>query len=103
MRLKGTTYKEIATKGGGIINSVNDVRNASQRELFDRVFSRMNRFLSVGTTTVECKSGYGLNTESEIKSLKVIDEVNQGHDIDLIPTFMGGHAFPPEFEYDHDG
>tara|TARA_B100000749_G_scaffold227843_1_gene183752 strand:- start:788 stop:2086 length:1299 start_codon:yes stop_codon:yes gene_type:complete len=102
MRLKGTTYKEIATKGGGIINSVNDVRNASQRELFDRVFSRMNRFLSVGTTTIECKSGYGLNTESEIKSLKVIDEVNNSHKIDMVATFMGAHAIPVEFIDDPD-
>tara|TARA_B100000315_G_scaffold251169_1_gene285496 strand:+ start:2365 stop:3573 length:1209 start_codon:yes stop_codon:yes gene_type:complete len=103
MRLQGATYEEIAKAGGGIVKSINDVRSASESVLISRVNARMDRFLSLGTTTVECKSGYGLNTESELKSLKVMDEVNQVHDIDLIPTFMGGHAFPPEFENDHDG
>ena len=102
MRLQGATYEEIAEAGGGIVNSINGVRNSSVSDLISRVKTRMDRFLSLGTTTVECKSGYGLNTESELKSLKVIDEVNKSHDIDMIPTFMGGHAFPPEFANDHE-
>jgi imidazolonepropionase len=102
MRLQGATYEEIAEAGGGIVNSINGVRNSSESDLISRVKTRMDRFLSLGTTTVECKSGYGLNTESELKSLKVIDEVNKSHDIDMIPTFMGGHAFPPEFANDHE-
>jgi len=102
MRLKGATYEEIAAAGGGIINSVDDVRHASESELFSRVLSRMDRFLSMGTTTVEAKSGYGLNTESEIKSLKVIDEVNKRHKIDMIATFMGAHAIPHEFKDNPD-
>ena len=102
MRLQGATYEEIAEAGGGIINSINGIRNSSESDLISPVKTRMDRFLSLGTTTVECKSGYGLNTKSELKSLKVIDEVNKSHDIDMIPTFMGGHAFPPEFANDHE-
>ncbi|MBT3518513.1 MAG: imidazolonepropionase [Candidatus Marinimicrobia bacterium] len=98
MRLQGATYEEIAEAGGGIVNSINGVRNSSESHLISRVKTRMDRFLKLGTTTVECKSGYGLNTESELKSLKVIDDVNKSHFIDMIPTFMGGHAFPPEFK-----
>ncbi|MGY8787735.1 MAG: imidazolonepropionase [Fidelibacterota bacterium] len=98
MRLQGATYEEIAEAGGGIVNSINGVRNSSESDLISRVKTRMDRFLKLGTTTVECKSGYGLNTESELKSLKVIDDVNRNHKIDMIPTFMGGHAFPPEFK-----
>ncbi len=98
MRLQGAIYEEISEAGGGIVNSINGVRNASESDLISRVKTRMDRFLSLGTTTVECKSGYGLSTESELKSLKVINEVNRNHKIDMIPTFMGGHAFPPEFK-----
>ena len=97
MRLEGKTYEEIANAGGGIINNVMDVRESSEADLIIRVKDRMDRFLKLGTTTIECKSGYGLNIESELKSLKVIHEVNRTHDIDMIATFMGAHAFPKEF------
>ena len=63
MRLKGVTYEEIAAEGGGIINSVRDVRRASENELIARVSSRMDRFLTLGTTTIESKSGYGLEND----------------------------------------
>ena len=62
----------------------------------------MDRFLQNGTTTVEAKSGYGLSTESELKSLEVIHKVSKNHKIDIIPTFMGAHAFPPEYSRNHD-
>ena len=101
MRSQGATYEQITAAGGGIVNSIEGVRNASEAELISRVKARMDRCLKLGTTTVECKSGYGLNKESELKSLKVIDEVNKSHDIDLIATFMGAHAFPPEFKDKH--
>ena len=103
MRLAGSSYEEIAEKGGGIVSSVAGVRNASKNALVDRVSVRMDRFISMGTTTVESKSGYGLDTASELKSLEVIDEVNESHAIDMVPTFMGGHAFPNEFVNDHEG
>ena len=102
MRLEGNSYEDIAAAGGGIINSVNDVRESSEEELMLRVKDRMDRFLKLGTTTIECKSGYGLNTESELKSLKVIHEVNPAHGIDMVATFMGAHAFPKEFLQKHD-
>lgn len=103
MRLAGATYEKIAEKGGGIVSSVKGVRNASEDELIDKVSQRMDRFIAGGTTTIEAKSGYGLDTESELKSLSVIHKVHKSHAIDLIPTFMGGHAFPQEFSDDHDG
>ena len=103
MRLAGATYEKIAEKGGGIVSSVEGVRNASEDELIDKVSQRMDRFIAGGTTTIEAKSGYALDTESELKSLSVIHKVHKSHAIDLIPTFMGSHAFPQEFADDHDG
>ena len=103
LRLSGVSYEEIAAQGGGINASINGVRNASKEELIKRVSKRMDRFLKQGTTTVECKTGYGLNTKSELKSLQVIHEVNESHEIDIIPTFLGAHAFPPEFADEHEG
>ena len=102
IRLAGASYEEIAEKGGGIVSSVDGVRKASKEELIEKVSSRMDRFISMGTTTIEAKSGYGLDTDSELKSLEVIDAVNQSHDIDMVPTFMGAHAFPKEFFDNHD-
>ena len=103
LRLSGVSYEEIAAQGGGINASINGVRNASKEELIKRVSKRMDRFLKQGTTTVECKPGYGLDTKSELKSLQVIHEVNESHEIDIIPTFLGAHAFPPEFADEHEG
>ena len=103
LRLEGSTYEKIAASGGGIRSSIFDIRNADIPDIISKLKSRMDRFLSFGTTTVECKSGYGLNTESELKSLKAIKEVNDYHPIDMIPTFMGAHAFPHEYEKNHEG
>ena len=100
MRLKGLSYEEIADVGGGINNSVNSVRNSSETKLYNRVIPRMDKFLRLGTTTIEAKSGYGLDIDSELKSLKVINEVNLNHQIDIIATFMGGHAVPIEYGED---
>ena len=102
MRLNGLSYEEIADKGGGINNSVSGVRNSSEIELCNRLMPRMDKFLKLGTTTIEAKSGYGLNIESELKSLKVLDEVNLNHQIDIVPTFMGAHAVPKEYNGDVD-
>ena len=103
LRLEGSTYEKIAASGGGIRSSIFDLRNADISDIISKLKSRMDRFLSFGTTTVECKSGYGLNTESELKSLKAIKEVNDSHPIEMIPTFMGAHAFPHEYENNHEG
>ncbi len=101
-RLSGHSYDDIYKNGGGITSSIKGVREASDKTLIDSVFNRMNRFLSLGTTTVECKTGYGLSLDSELKSLKILDEVNKNHEIDIIPTFMGAHAFPAEYSKDKD-
>ena len=80
-----------------ISSSIEAVKNASETLLISKLKSRMDKFLFLGTTTVECKSGYGLDTKTELKSLKVIDEVNKKHNIDMIPTFMGAHDFPKKY------
>ena len=97
LRLSGATYEEIAENGGGIVSSVESVRTATTDQLYEKSISRIERFISLGTTTIEAKSGYGLDTESELKSLKVIEKINNNHPIDIVPTFMGAHAFPKDF------
>jgi len=103
MRVSGKSYEEIAERGGGIISSINGVRNASEDQLFEECLERVNFFLVHGTTTIEAKSGYGLTVEDELKSLRVIKRLNELSPLDIIPTFMGAHAFPPEFKNDHQG
>ena len=102
-RLEGYTYEEINNSGGGINNSINDVRLSTEKQLFNKVKSRMDQFLRLGTTTIECKSGYGLDLDSELKSLSIIDSVNKSHKIDMVATFMGAHAFPREYRDNKDG
>lgn len=102
-RLSGISYQDIAQDGGGINASIQGVRKASENELLDKVSKRMKRFIKLGTTTVESKSGYGLDTESELKSLRVLDKLNQYLPIDIVPTFLGAHAFPPEYSDNHNG
>ena len=97
LRLSGTTYEEIAENGGGIVSSVESVRTATVDQLYEKSISRIERFIALGTTTIEAKSGYGLDTESELKSLKVIEKISNNHIIDIVPTFMGAHAFPKDF------
>lgn len=95
MKLQGATYLEILEKGGGILSTVNKTREASKEELIQAAVKRLDRMLAYGTTTVEAKSGYGLTVEDEVKCLEVMRELK--HDIELVPTFMGAHAIPPEF------
>ncbi len=97
LRLSGATYEEIAENGGGIVSSVESVRTATVDRLYEKSISRIERFIALGTTTIEAKSGYGLDTESELKSLKVIEKISNNHIIDIVPTFMGAHAFPKDF------
>lgn len=100
MRTAGATYQEIAKKGGGINSSIRGVRAASKEELLEMALPRLDRFLLHGTTTIEAKSGYGLSVEDEMKSLRVIAELNEIHPLDIVPTFLGAHAIPPEFRND---
>jgi imidazolonepropionase len=102
MRVGGMSYEEIAKNGGGIVSSLNGVRNASEDELFEYCLNHCNFFLDYGTTTIEAKSGYGLTLEDELKSLRIIKKINEESPLDLIPTFMGAHDFPPELKDDKD-
>ena len=102
MRVAGKTYEQIAASGGGINNSVKSLRNSDYNELKQRVIHRMNDFLKLGTTTLEAKSGYGLDLDNELKSLAILDEVNSEHLVDIIPTFMGAHAVPKEYNNKFD-
>ncbi len=103
MRIAGKAYMEIANAGGGIRASVRDLRSTPKETLINKTKHRLDRMLSYGVTTIEAKSGYGLSTESEIKQLEVIKELNQNHPIDLVPTFLGAHEIPDEFRDNHEG
>ncbi|NOZ07584.1 MAG: imidazolonepropionase [FCB group bacterium] len=103
MRVSGKTYAEIAREGGGIIASIQDVRSSSEETLFEKSLRRLDNFLFHGTTTIEAKSGYGLDLENELKMLRVIKRLNEESPLDVIATFLGAHAFPPEFKDDHSG
>ena len=98
MRLSGKTYVEIAAAGGGIASSVRGVRETSKEELTARLLVRLDRFLALGTTTVEAKTGYGLSLEDELKCLEVIRDAAAQHPVELVPTFLGAHDYPPEFK-----
>jgi imidazolonepropionase len=97
MRASGVTYQEIAAKGGGIRSTVKATRKASKEVLKRDALKRLDRMLMWGTTTAEAKSGYGLETKSEIKQLEVIKELNDLQAVEVVPTFMGAHEFPEEF------
>lgn len=97
MRVAGKSYLEIARNGGGILDSVRKTREATLVELVDKLKKRCDRHLSEGITTCEVKSGYGLNTDDELKMLEAIKLVNKHHHLDLIPTCLAAHMRPPEF------
>ena len=97
LKIKGADYLEILAAGGGIISTVRQTRNATETELSEQTRKRLDRMLALGTTTAEVKTGYGLETATELKMLDVIAELDQTHFLDLIPTFLPAHALPPEF------
>jgi imidazolonepropionase len=103
LKLEGKTYLDILHMGGGILRTVRDTRGASSEDLFTSASKRLDRMLGMGTTTVEAKSGYGLETTTEIKCLEVIAMLDKKHSMDLVPTFLGAHAIPPEYEKDSQG
>lgn len=102
MRSQGKSYQEIAAAGGGIRNSVRKLREISESELTDLVAARLNLILQHGTTTVECKSGYGLSTEAEIKSLRAIKTASESSPLQTYSTFLGAHEVPDEYRDDRD-
>ena len=103
LKLKGASYEEIAKDGGGINTTVNAVRNSSFEELVEAAMPRIHNFISQGVTTIEIKSGYGLDFDNEIKQLKVINYLKQVFPIDIITTFLGAHTYPTEYKNDHAG
>lgn len=96
-RALGVDYKAIAAAGGGILQSVRDVRARSERELLDLTRARLATLLAHGATTIEVKSGYGLELEAELKQLRVIRQLAGELPVTLVPTFLGAHEVPPEY------
>jgi len=98
MRASGATYQQIAEQGGGIFSTVKATREASKRDLKKRAQRHLDDLLKHGTTTVEIKSGYGLDPDAEIKMLEAIHELSDEHYMTIVATFLGAHAIPPEFK-----
>jgi imidazolonepropionase len=97
-RLSGASYAEIAAEGGGILRTVAATRAASDDELLAAARARLDDMVAQGTTTCEAKSGYGLTLDAELRLLRVIKALNDTHPVDLVPTFLGAHEIPPEYQ-----
>lgn len=97
-KIRGLSYEEIAKRGGGILNSAERIRKASEQELYDSAYARLQEIASLGTGAVEIKSGYGLDTESELKMLRVIKRLQEDTPLTIKATFLGAHAVPAEYK-----
>ena len=102
MRLAGSSYMDIMNAGGGIHYTTTKTREASFDDLYDKTVQHLNEFLRHGVTTVEAKSGYGLDLENELKQLYVVKKLQEEHVVDIVSTFMGAHAVPKEFKGNED-
>ena len=102
-KAQGLSYAEIAARGGGILHTVRATREASEADLARTGLERLLTFISLGTTTAEVKSGYGLRTPDELKMLRAAADAARTAGVDVVPTFLGAHAVPPEFEGRSDG
>ncbi|MFZ4057396.1 MAG: imidazolonepropionase [Ferruginibacter sp.] len=102
-KLNGLTYADIAAKGGGILNSAQKLAQTSETELFQSAYQRLQELAQLGTGAIEIKSGYGLTVESELKMLRVIKQLKEKSNLSIKSTFLGAHAFPPEFKENHEG
>jgi len=103
LRLGGTSYQEIAKRGGGILETVRQTRAASEDELYDRSRSFLRQMAQLGVTTVEAKSGYGLTVADELKQLRVYRRLQDTHPLQIVPTFLGAHTVPPKYKTDREG
>jgi imidazolonepropionase len=103
LKIAGASYEEIARKGGGILNSVKKLRAATAEELKKRALAALKQFAAHGTTTVEAKSGYGLDVASELKILKLHKELAAGQPLEIVSTFLGAHVVPEEYRKKPDG
>ena len=97
LKLKGVPYLEILKQGGGILSTVRSTKQATDEEIKAQTSRRLQTMLSLGTTTAEVKSGYGLTLDEEMRALRLIEELDREQVIDLVPTFMGAHAVPPGY------
>jgi len=102
LKQQGVPYLEILKRGGGILSTVQATRKASEEELIAKAKFHLDRILSYGVTTVEAKSGYGLDEETELKQLRVVKRLQKEHTIDIVSTFLGAHAIPPKYEDNSD-
>lgn len=102
MRLNGATYMEIMNAGGGIHATTKKTRESSFDHLYEKTYNHLNDFLRHGVTTVEAKSGYGLDWETEKKQLQVAKKLQENHPVDVVRTFMGAHAVPAEYKANPD-
>ncbi|MGM0739453.1 MAG: imidazolonepropionase [Bacteroidota bacterium] len=103
MRALGRTYEEIAAAGGGILSTMKATREASEEELLEKSAGLLHRMVSLGVTTIECKSGYGLRLEDELKQLRVYHRLQMQSPVRIMSTFLGAHAIPPEYNNNRDG
>ena len=98
LKLRGASYLDILRAGGGILDTVGKTRAASEDELYEKTKAFLDEMLTLGVTTAESKSGYGLDLENELKQLRVNKRLNENHKIDLVSTFLGAHAIPEEYK-----
>lgn len=103
MKRQGVPYLEILAKGGGILSTVRSTRSATQEELEDKAEEILREMLALGVTTCEAKSGYGLDTETELKQLRAAASLNKKQPVELVSTFLGAHALPQEYKEDRAG
>ncbi len=101
-RLQGVSYQDIAAAGGGIASTVAATRGSSLGKLQRKAQSALDGMLTLGITTVECKSGYGLDQANELKQLEIYRRLDETHSVDLVPTFLGAHIIPPEYRTNRD-
>ena len=97
LKLKGATYLDILRAGGGILDTVKKTREATFDELYSKTEGFLDEMMGLGVTTCEAKSGYGLDFDTEVKMLEVLKKLNEDHPMDIVSTFMGAHAIPPEY------
>ena len=103
MRVQGKTYLEIMAAGGGILSTVRATRQAGHKQLLAQTRARAKRVFQNGTTTMEAKTGYGLDADSELRQLEVLLDLDREGPLEILPTFLGAHAVAPEYEGDPDG
>lgn len=102
IKLHGASYLDIAAQGGGILSTLTATHAASEEELYDKAYEALDEMMQLGVTTAEAKSGYGLDTENELKLLRVIRALQEKHPMDVVSTFLGAHAIPKEYKSDKD-